>query len=325
MNQMRPQMQINMQQQQAHATYAMQHHQMAQQPQQQVQYDTRNVSGIYHPSVTSPQPPPSPYDPISPGPSLSDHSASGTESAGAMPVRAAVPIMPARPYRHHSHSHSSASSTSSLHSGEHPYAPPTIPYHAPDSMRHHRKNRSIDRRSVEVTPPPQFQGSDDDRDFDRMDALDPYTNQISLLNRKESTRRQRIQAEQRRRDELRDGYARLKDVLPISNSKSSKVSLIERARSHILDIDAQNAEYKKEIEHLKAEIARLQQISEQMAMTVSMPFGSNAPGSTETSSSSPTPAESKSHSTDNDQQSQADEKIDAEEDGIGRAVTPVAH
>ena len=47
-------------------------------------------------------------------------------------------------------------------------------------------------------------------------------------NRKEATRRQRIEAEQRRRDELRDGYARLKDVLPVSNQKSSKVSLLER-------------------------------------------------------------------------------------------------
>jgi hypothetical protein len=51
----------------------------------------------------------------------------------------------------------------------------------------------------------------------------------SLANtRKEATRRQRIEAEQRRRDELRDGYAKLKDVLPISNQKSSKVSLLER-------------------------------------------------------------------------------------------------
>lgn len=48
--------------------------------------------------------------------------------------------------------------------------------------------------------------------------------------RKEATRRQRIEAEQRRRDELRDGYARLKDVLPVSNQKSSKVALLERGK-----------------------------------------------------------------------------------------------
>jgi hypothetical protein len=304
MNQIRPQMQMGMQQQ-AHPAYAMQHPQMAAQPQpqQQVQYDpSRNVNGLYHPSITSPQPPPSPYDPISPGPALSDHSASGTESGGGgggMPHRAAVPIMPSRVYRHHSHSHSSASSTSS---GEHPYAPPSAPYHP---HGHHRKNRSIDR--VSVTPPPQFQGSDDEEgDFGRMDSIDPYTNQISLLNRKESTRRQRIQAEQRRRDELRDGYARLKDVLPISNSKSSKVSLIERARSHIIDIASQNTEYQREIESLKADIARLQQLSDQMAMTVSLPMGAK--------------------SADNpDATAQTVDNGKKEEDEVLSAATPVAH
>jgi hypothetical protein len=50
-------------------------------------------------------------------------------------------------------------------------------------------------------------------------------------SRKEATRRQRIEAEQRRRDELRDGYAKLKDALPVSNQKSSKVSLLERGPS----------------------------------------------------------------------------------------------
>lgn len=49
-------------------------------------------------------------------------------------------------------------------------------------------------------------------------------------SRKEATRKQRIEAEQRRRDELREGYARLKDVLPLSNQKSSKVSLLERGK-----------------------------------------------------------------------------------------------
>ena len=51
--------------------------------------------------------------------------------------------------------------------------------------------------------------------------------------RKEATRRQRIEAEQRRRDDLRDGYARLKDSLPVSNQKSSKVMLLERGTSPV--------------------------------------------------------------------------------------------
>jgi hypothetical protein len=45
--------------------------------------------------------------------------------------------------------------------------------------------------------------------------------------RKESMRRQRTEAEQRRRDELRDGYTKLKYVLPPSNQKGSKVSFLK--------------------------------------------------------------------------------------------------
>jgi hypothetical protein len=41
-------------------------------------------------------------------------------------------------------------------------------------------------------------------------------------------RMQRIEAEQRRRNELRDGYAKLKDALPVSTEKSSKVALLDR-------------------------------------------------------------------------------------------------
>lgn len=47
-------------------------------------------------------------------------------------------------------------------------------------------------------------------------------------SRRETIRKQRIESEQRRRDELRDGYARLKETLPASNQKSSKVSLLDR-------------------------------------------------------------------------------------------------
>lgn len=48
--------------------------------------------------------------------------------------------------------------------------------------------------------------------------------------RRETIRKQRIESEQRRRDELRDGYTRLKETLPTSNQKSSKVSLLDRGK-----------------------------------------------------------------------------------------------
>ena len=42
--------------------------------------------------------------------------------------------------------------------------------------------------------------------------------------------RQCIESEQRRRDELRDGYRRLKDALPVSNQKSSNFPISNGTR-----------------------------------------------------------------------------------------------
>ncbi|KAF9451387.1 hypothetical protein P691DRAFT_663313 [Macrolepiota fuliginosa MF-IS2] len=84
--------------------------------------------------------------------------------------------------------------------------------------------------------------------------------------RKEATRRQRIEAEQRRRDELRDGYAKLKDVLPVSNQKSSKVSLLERATNHIVLLEKTNQDLKARINALEQEMARLRAINEKISL-----------------------------------------------------------
>lgn len=138
-------------------------------------------------------PPPSPshiYDPLSPNISGSDTG----------------------PYRSHSRgSNSSAESP-------------------PSSRGHSFANRGSVRYNP--TPSPTSTSSRRSRGRSISDEEDPMMG-VSLAEhlantRKEATRRQRIEAEQRRRDELRDGYARLKDVLPVSNQKSSKVSLLER-------------------------------------------------------------------------------------------------
>jgi uncharacterized small protein (DUF1192 family) len=84
--------------------------------------------------------------------------------------------------------------------------------------------------------------------------------------RKEATRRQRIEAEQRRRDELRDGYAKMKDVLPVSNQKSSKVSLLERATNHILALEKANKEMQARIATLEQEMQRLRAINEKISL-----------------------------------------------------------
>ncbi|EED79691.1 predicted protein [Postia placenta Mad-698-R] len=86
--------------------------------------------------------------------------------------------------------------------------------------------------------------------------------------RKEATRRQRIEAEQRRRDELRDGYARLKDVLPVSNQKSSKVSLLERACNHITALEKSNRQMQARLAQVESEVGRLRSLNEKISLGV---------------------------------------------------------
>lgn len=104
-----------------------------------------------------------------------------------------------------------------------------------------------------------------------------------LENRKEATRRQRIEAEQRRRDELREGYAKLKDVLPITNQKSSKVSLLERAIHHIQNLTKHNEALQARLTSQEGEIARLRGMNEIISLTALPPVtpraGSGSQGS----------------------------------------------
>jgi hypothetical protein len=178
----------------------------------------------YQPPVynTSPQhvaipisgspPPQSPnvYDPLSPPISGSDTSADGVFH-----------------HHHQQHSHHTHSRNSSITS-------------SPSSSRGgslvHRNSNPI-RYNPTPSPTTTSSGRRRGRSFNDSDEDDmvgieyaPSTNNLAHT-RKEATRRQRIEAEQRRRDELRDGYAKLKEVLPISNQKSSKVSLLERGTS----------------------------------------------------------------------------------------------
>lgn len=138
-----------------------------------------------------PQSPTGLYDPISPP-------ISGSETSGE------------GPYQTHSRNSSSAGSPSSS-----------------------RANSLVHRQPLRYNPTPSPTSSSGRRSRGRSlsddeDSMVPGAAEAFANTRKEATRKQRIEAEQRRRDELREGYARLKDVLPVSNQKSSKVSLLER-------------------------------------------------------------------------------------------------
>ncbi|KAJ6467931.1 hypothetical protein DFH09DRAFT_508316 [Mycena vulgaris] len=83
------------------------------------------------------------------------------------------------------------------------------------------------------------QDSDDDDDDMTLIASDNVV-QNKEATRRERIRQERIETEQRHRDELRDGYIRLKKVLPDSNVKSSKASLLDRATNYISALESKN-------------------------------------------------------------------------------------
>lgn len=105
--------------------------------------------------------------------------------------------------------------------------------------------------------------SDDDDDFAPAAAAGPEI----AGNRREEVRRQRIESEQRRRDELREGYRRLKEVLPVSNQKSSKVALLDRATTHIGFLESRQHELQARLQHAEAETSRLRSLNESLMIS----------------------------------------------------------
>ncbi|KAH9486340.1 hypothetical protein JR316_0000404 [Psilocybe cubensis] len=206
---------------------------LAMQQQQQQQHYPGNVFAS-SPALSNTPPPPSPdnYEALSPPLSGSDTSADGL-------------------YHHSNSSSANSPSSSRGHSLVHRttpnrYNPPPSPS---SSGSRHRRGRS--------------QGDSDDEEMGLA-----YNAVENLANtRKEATRRQRIEAEQRRRDELRDGYAKLKDALPSSNQKSSKVTLLERATNHIRALEEENQQLQKRIAELEADAQRLRALNEKISLS----------------------------------------------------------
>ncbi|KAG8740862.1 hypothetical protein FRC10_003817 [Ceratobasidium sp. 414] len=108
---------------------------------------------------------------------------------------------------------------------------------------------------------------DFDSDGDTFRSANGAPQEVVVQRRREEIRKQRIESEQRRRDELRDGYRRLKDVLPVSNQKSSKVSLLDRATSHIKYLEMMQHQLQTNLTQSDIEVARLRQVNEALMLS----------------------------------------------------------
>lgn len=106
---------------------------------------------------------------------------------------------------------------------------------------------------------------DDSEDEEDDVDFEPTPN-ASKGDKREEIRRQRIESEQRRRDELREGYRRLKDALPSSNQKSSKVALLDRAVTHIRYMEMTRQQLQARLNAAEMETQRLRQVNEALML-----------------------------------------------------------
>lgn len=122
-----------------------------------------------------------------------------------------------------------------------------------------RPKAPVRRRSTK-----NVDSDDDEDDADFQPAANNSGGSTDM--RRETIRRQRIESEQRRRDELRDGYRRLKDALPVSNQKSSKVSLLDRATTHVKYLEMTAQQLQTRLQQAESEVQRLRTVNEALML-----------------------------------------------------------
>ncbi|KAJ7103092.1 hypothetical protein B0H15DRAFT_767546 [Mycena belliarum] len=137
----------------------------------------------------------------------------------------------------------------------------------PRSIASHRFNPIASPPARTRAPRRKPTRRDDDSD-EEDDDFQPTANSLigGADSRRETIRKQRIESEQRRRDELRDGYARLKDTLPTTNQKSSKVSLLDRATNHVRNLEIAKNELEKRLKEAESEVKHLRHINEVLSV-----------------------------------------------------------
>ncbi|KAF8831920.1 hypothetical protein F5879DRAFT_924541 [Lentinula edodes] len=165
-------------------------------------------------------------------------------------------------------------SSDDQHSGRHsrgsnPSPPPSVPY-AATVPRSHRFNPigvpPPTRTSARTAATKRRNSKTANEDSDDPEEEEYQQSTGSVDPRREAVRRQRIESEQKRRDELRDGYARLKSTLPSINQKSSKVTLLDRAASHIKYLDAVRNRLETQLKAADDEVSRLRNVNEALML-----------------------------------------------------------
>ncbi|KAF8176617.1 hypothetical protein K438DRAFT_1607247 [Mycena galopus ATCC 62051] len=81
-------------------------------------------------------------------------------------------------------------------------------------------------------------------------------------SRRETILKRRIESEQRKLEELRDAWSRLKEILPVTHQKSSRVSLLDRATNHVRHLELTKAALEERLKSAESEFKHLLHINE---------------------------------------------------------------
>ncbi|KAI6031372.1 hypothetical protein BKA83DRAFT_4199363 [Pisolithus microcarpus] len=128
----------------------------------------------------------------------------------------------------------------------------------PAVPRSHRFNPIAPPATRSATKSARRKSRNEDSDDEDEEFQPVASNSGTTDARRETIRKQRIESEQRRRDELRDGYRRLKDALP--------VSLLDRATTHVKYLEMTAQQLQARLQQAENEVQRLRTVNEALML-----------------------------------------------------------
>ncbi|KAG9077556.1 hypothetical protein FRC06_008841, partial [Ceratobasidium sp. 370] len=126
----------------------------------------------------------------------------------------------------------------------------------PHALPIHDTSNQVYAPGMTHSPPGQLAGSGEDM-HNGTEESELEQSAHNIPARIEMRRQQTVQSERRRRNDMRECFARLKGVLPISTEKCSKINLLERATNYIRALEIALKQAQDKIVVYELELARL--------------------------------------------------------------------
>ncbi|KAG9098699.1 hypothetical protein FS749_003186 [Ceratobasidium sp. UAMH 11750] len=142
---------------------------------------------------------------------------------------------------------------------------------APDSHSDGLSNPNLTTESSQVYVPGIDSQPGEDARSDTKESrsqLGTQNESLGMVFDGEMRRQHIVESERRRRNDMRECFARLKDVLPASAEKCSKIGLLERATSHVRDLQNTLRQAQDKLIAYEVEVTRLRRMILPLAASV---------------------------------------------------------